>query len=232
MKRLLYGLAIAASVFLLAAPFLHFFPFFNTIPFFVKFPSTWQEMVAFVAGAWGVWLVVKEHIWNWPIGIVNSGFSAFVLFESKLFADTGLQVIYVILGFLGWYWWLFGGENRTNLKITKTPVWEWAVCAVAGIAATATLMPILKHLGGNAILLDSSLTCFSLVAQYLLTKKRLENWLVWIAVDIVYVPLFISRGLYFLALLYFIYLLLAISGFIAWLKTYRGLQAETPLQPQ
>lgn len=232
MRLVLFGLAILASVFLIAAPFLHYLPLFAGIPFFANFPSTWQEMVAFVAGGWGVWLVVKEHIWNWPIGIVNSAFSAIVLFEAKLFADTGLQIIYVILGFWGWYWWLFGGENRTNLKITMTPVWEWIVCLVAGLASTAVLMPILIHFNGKAPLLDSLLTCFSLVAQYLLTKKRLENWLVWIAVDIVYVPLFISRGLYFMAILYFIYLLLAIAGFVEWLKTYRGLQAEASLQPQ
>mgnify|MGYP002683200193 CR=1 FL=1 len=90
-KSLLYGLGILASILLLAASLLGWIA------------NSWQEVVAVITGAWCVWLTVQEHIWNWPIGLLNAAFSCFVYFESRLFADATLQVVYFVLGIFGWY---------------------------------------------------------------------------------------------------------------------------------
>src|SRR5690242_18776253 len=82
-----------------------------------KITSAPLEALGFVTGAWCVWLTVKEHIWNFPIGLANSAFYLIVFLQARLFADSTLQILYIILGVYGWYWWLKGGENRTVLKV-------------------------------------------------------------------------------------------------------------------
>ncbi len=77
------------------------------------------EVLGFITGAVSVWLTVKQNVWNWPIGIANSAFYVIVFFQARLFADSSLNVLYVALGFLGWYWWLRGGAHRTSLKVGR-----------------------------------------------------------------------------------------------------------------
>src|SRR5436853_6883511 len=83
------------------------------------------EAFGFVTGVICVWLAAKEHVWNWPIGLVNAGAYAFVFLRERLFADAGLQVVYVILGALGWFWWIFRGENKKEIHIEPTPRIQW-----------------------------------------------------------------------------------------------------------
>src|SRR3954453_5767037 len=108
MKLLEWVIAIVASAVLLAGALLNVFPYSLT------------EALGFITGAICVWLTVKQNIWNWPIGIANNVFYIVLFFEARLFADMSLQIVYVVLGALGWYWWLRGGENRTRLLVSKT----------------------------------------------------------------------------------------------------------------
>jgi nicotinamide mononucleotide transporter len=108
MKKALYILATVISVVLTLASWRHFIPFEIT------------EMLGFVTGGWTVWLTVKENIWNWPIGIANSVFFLILFYRVGLYADSGLQIVYIILGFLGWYWWLYGGKDKTELKVENS----------------------------------------------------------------------------------------------------------------
>src|ERR1035437_10581176 len=79
------------------------------------------EIVAAIFGVISVFLSVRQNIWSWPTAIVNVGMYIFVFFRSRLYADTGLQVVYVVLNFYGWYQWLYGGKNRTELPVSRTP---------------------------------------------------------------------------------------------------------------
>ena len=83
-------------------------------------PTTFVEVAGFLSGALCVWLLVKQNIWNWPIGIINAVMYIVLFYQAKLFADMALQVIYVILGVLGWYWWLRGGNEGTELRVQRT----------------------------------------------------------------------------------------------------------------
>jgi len=178
------------------------------------------EAIAFVTGALCVWLVVKDHIWNWPIGLVNSAASVVVFWQAKLYGDGVLQVIYFVLGVYGWYWWLYGGEDKTKLTILKSPRAETMAVMVVSVVATGGLTAWLAHVHDAAPFLDAATTVFSLAAQYLLTRKYVENWLFWIAVDIVYVPLYWWRGLYLMAVLYAVFLGMATAGYFEWRRKF------------
>ena len=100
-------------------------------------PLSITEALSFFTGAACVWLVAMENVWNWPVGIANSAFFLVLFADKRLFADASLQAVYIILGFLGWYWWLHGGERRTELPVTR------AGTAPRGWAAWPKQLPLL-----------------------------------------------------------------------------------------
>jgi nicotinamide mononucleotide transporter len=179
------------------------------------------EITAALFGAVAVYLAARENVWSWPTAIVNVSLYTIVFFQSRLYADMGLQVVYLVLSIYGWYNWLHGGAQRSTLHVTRAPprllLGLVAFVAVASYALGATLAA-----KTNAALpyLDSALTVTSLVGQWMMTRKILENWLLWIAVDIVYVPMFLSRGLAATAVLYAVFLILAVLGFVEWRRSY------------
>jgi len=179
-------------------------------------PLGMTETLGFVTGAVGVWLTVKENIWNWPIGIANSAFFVALFFGAHLFADMALQVIYIILGFLGWYWWLRGGTNQLTLHVSRADRMTLLILATIGVIATGGLTVFLRSVGDAAPFLDALTTILSLTAQYLLTRKLIENWYIWITADIIYIGLYGSRGLYLTAALYALFLGLCLLGLRSW----------------
>ncbi len=175
------------------------------------------ETVAALFGVISVYLSVKQNIWSWPAAIVNVGLYAFVFHASRLYADMGLQVVYIVISFYGWYEWLYGGKNRTELKVSRMARRLGAVLVAIGVASTFLLGTFL-HSTTNAALpfLDSATTSTSLVAQWMMTRKLLENWVVWVAVDVVYIGMFIYKSLYVTSLLYFVFLVLSVMGYRQW----------------
>lgn len=187
------------------------------------------ELVAALFGAVSVYLSVRQNIWSWPTAIVNVGLYALVFFEAKLYADMGLQVIYVVLSVYGWYEWLYGGENRTKLRVTRTGSRLGALLALIALSGAALLGVVLRGATDAALpFMDSFLSSTSLVAQWMMTRKKLENWLVWIGVDVLYVGMFIYKHLYITAGLYTVFLALAVRGFIDWQRSMTS-QAPQPL---
>lgn len=191
-----------------------------------SYASWWSisvtEAWGFATGGLCVWLVVREHLWNWPIGLANN-VCFFVLFwQSRLYADMGLQVVYFALGAYGWLNWIYGGDNRTPLKISRTRRTEWFALLGAIPLGTLALQQVLLKLNGAAPFWDSLTTVISLGAQYLLCRKRLENWYLWIAADIIYVPLYFSRELPLTAVLYAVFLGMCLLGLRAWRASERG----------
>ncbi len=194
---------------------------------FSVIPSTMIEVIGFLTGALCVFLLVKQNIWNWPIGIVNAVMYIVLFYEARLFADMSLQVIYVILGFLGWYWWLRGGKNKKELTVQTTSKKHAAILLVVGIVATYIMHVYLVKIGDSAPFLDALTTVMSLIAQYMLTRKLIENWAIWIAADVIYIGLYASRGLYLTSVLYAVFLSLCIAGAIEWHKSRSAELAET-----
>ncbi len=180
------------------------------------------ELLAAIIGAISVYLSVRQNIWSWPTAIVNVVIYAMVFFQAKLYADMGLQVIYAILSIYGWYEWLYGGENRTELHVTRTSPPLAAILVAIALLGAGGLGILLQRVTDAALpFMDSFLSSTSLVAQWMMTRKKVENWLVWIGVDVLYVGMFIFKHLYLTAGLYAVFLALAVRGYLDWRKSMR-----------
>lgn len=182
--------------------------------------SSCLEVVAVVFGIISVYLSTRENIWSWPTALVNVGLFFALFFRSGLYSDTGLQVVYFGLSLYGWYEWLYGGANRTAIRVTRTTRGTWTVLVALGVLLWVLLGNVTSRLPGTALpYVDSATTTTSLLAQWMMTRKLLENWLIWIAVDLVYVGMFMFKGLYLTAFNYGIYLALAVLGYVAWKRS-------------
>jgi nicotinamide mononucleotide transporter len=179
------------------------------------------EILAVLFGIVSVYLSTRENIWSWPTAIVNVSLYFVVFYEAKLYADMGLQVVYLVLSIYGWYEWLYGGENRTELHVTRVSRALAVRLALIGIVTAATLGTILARLTDAALpYLDSATTSTSLVAQWMMTRKIVENWAVWVVVDVVYIGMFIYKSLYLTAGLYAVFLVLAVMGYRQWKRSF------------
>jgi nicotinamide mononucleotide transporter len=185
-------------------------------------PFTMTEALGFVTGALCVYLVVRENVWNFPVGIANNAFFLLLFAGARLYGDAALQVIYLALGFQGWYLWLRGGENRTPLRVERASRRLLAGVAAFVAAAAVGLTFFFRAVNDSAPLLDAFTTALSLGAQYLLNRKAVENWWLWITADIVYVYLYAARGLHLTAVLYFVFLCLCVAGLRSWLGSMSG----------
>ena len=178
------------------------------------------EMLAVITGIISVYLSTRENIWSWPTALVNVALYFVVFYEEKLYADMGLQVVYFALSLYGWYEWLYGGENRTELRVSRTSPALGIRLAMIGIACVAVLGTLLARFTDAALpYIDSATASTSLVAQWMMTRKILENWAVWVAVDVVYIAMFIFKRLYLTAGLYAVFLVLAVMGYVQWKRS-------------
>lgn len=184
------------------------------------------EVVAVAFGVVSVWLSVREKVWSWPTAIVNVSLYVAIFYQARLYADMGLQVFYIAISFYGWYNWLYGGEGRTELHVTRISRRAAVALSVAGVAFALLLGAFLDRATDASVpYADAALTSASLAAQWLMTRKVLENWAIWIAADVAYVWLFIHKELYLTAGLYAVFLGLAVSGWVQW---KRSLLAHAP----
>lgn len=180
-------------------------------------PTTIAEVIGFVTGAVCVYLVAKQHILNWPIGIANNLTWILLFATAGLYADSALQVVFIALAVWGWYQWLHGGQNRTERQVTSTSAREWVGLGLAGVAGTAFLTWFLDTQTGSTVpLADAVTTTLSLMATYGQAKKKWESWLLWMTADIIYIPLYHHKGLDLTALLYIGFFALCVKGLLEW----------------
>jgi len=176
------------------------------------------EIIAAIAGLVCVWLTVKQNIWCWPIGLVQVGLYIYIFTSVKLYSDALLQIFFIVTSLYGWYMWLYGGKNKTELKVSvigkKFILWVALILAVFPIFGFI----MAKFLGASAPYPDAFTTVASIVATYLMAKKRLESWILWISVDVIAIGVYIYKDLYITSGLYAVFLCLAITGYIKWRK--------------
>ena len=178
------------------------------------------EIIAAAFGVVSVFLSVRQNIWSWPTAIVNVGLYIMIFYDSKLYADTGLQVVYVVLNAYGWYHWLYGGKNRTELPVSRTSPRVAAVLVGLVVAGTAVVGTLLARTTDAALpYMDAFTTSTSLAAQWMMTRKLLENWPVWVGVDVIYIGMYIYKSLYVTAALYLVFLILSAMGYFQWKKS-------------
>jgi nicotinamide mononucleotide transporter len=183
----------------------------------------WVEVFGFLTGGACVWLVVRQHILNWPLGLLNNVVFFILFMNKRLYADMGLQVVFFALGVYGWWYWLRRGPDSAPVRATHASRRELLAAVAFVAAATFGLRELLVWVNGAAPVWDAHTTALSLAAQYLLCRKRVENWYFWIVADVVYVPLYVSRDLPLTAVLYGVFLVMCVVGLVAW---RRGMRAK------
>jgi nicotinamide mononucleotide transporter len=193
---------------------------------------TAAELLGFVTGAASVWLTVRARISNFGVGIANSAFFLVLFASARLFADAGLQVVYIGLGAAGWWQWRHGGPAAGQLTVTRSRWPLLAGCAAFAVAATAGLTLVLRAAHDIAPLWDALTTALSLAAQFLLNSKRIENWAFWIAADLIYVPLYVVKRLDLTALVYVLFLLLCAAGTVTWRRALAGAPRAGAAEPR
>ncbi|MEV7615675.1 nicotinamide riboside transporter PnuC [Streptomyces sp. NPDC089799] len=180
---------------------------------------SWTEVLGFATGAVCVWLVARQHIANWPVGIANNVFFIVLFVQAGLYADAGLQIVFIALAAYGWWTWAHGGGpgSADALPVRRTTRTEWLWLAAAGAVTTAALTLLLARATDSTVpFWDALTTALSLAATYGQCRKRLESWWLWIAADLVYVPLYAYKGLALTALLYVGFLALCAAGLRGW----------------
>lgn len=189
----------------------------------------WIEIVGFVTGAACVWLAAREHVANFPVGLVNTALFLVLFWQTGIYANAGLQVLYLVLGVLGWYWWLRGGRDGGALVVRRAPALAWLVGAIGVVAGTAGLTVVLGTWTDSATpFLDALTTATSVVAQVMLDRKWIGSWAVWIVTDVLLVGLFASQGLVLTAVLYVVYLGICVMGLRHWRSVLRA-QESAPV---
>ena len=181
------------------------------------------EWIAAGLGVINISLLIFRSVWNFPFGIAMVALYVFVYFEERLYAEAGLQVFFILAQLWGWWLWVkVGGEDD------RVPVrWlDWLSRAV-WVTVTAALslnLGWMMHSFTNAVLpyADAGIAGASVAAQILLAYRRIENWLVWIAIDVASVTLYIDRGLYPTAGLYGGFLVLSLIGLKEWIAAERA----------
>ena len=182
-------------------------------------PLEWWGVVT---GILCVWLAAKNNIWGWPIAIVSVIIYIFIFFDSKLYADMGLQVYFLLTNLYGWHYWSKQKNNPEKQRpigiITKKEI----LLSIVAIIFFTLALGFLLHKNTDAAFpfVDSFCTACSLVAQVFLARRILQNWLIWIFVDIIYVSVYFSKELYATGLMYALYIIIATIGYLDWRKIY------------
>jgi nicotinamide mononucleotide transporter len=184
------------------------------------------EIIGVAFGLLTVYFSVKQNIWTWPTGIISVSAFGFLFFDIKLYADMCLQIFFLWSCIQGWYFWLRGGENRTELEISILSN-QQCVLIGCGVIGCVALLGFLFHTFTDAALpyVDSTASGMSVVAQLLMMRKKLEHWYLWIAVDVLSVGIYIYKDIYLTAGLYVVFLLLSIKGLLAWRTEVADMQA-------
>jgi nicotinamide mononucleotide transporter len=187
------------------------------------------ELLGFLTGVVNVWLLARQNIWNWPVGIANTLIYFAVFLRSGLYGDAGLQLVFTTLNAYGWWRWLHPGARYQKLPVTRTgrraSAWLASVIALTAIG----LFEFLSRFTDSTVSgWDAITTALSLGAIYGQTRKWVESWWLWILVDLMYIPLYIYKALWLTALLYVVFLVLSIIGLKAWTK---ALSATVDVSP-
>lgn len=180
------------------------------------------ELVSFVLSLITVILNIRQNHLAWAFAIISSATYGIVFFGARLYGDMALQGMFIVVSLWGWYQWLYGGTNHHALTVSHCGARGYAASVAAWLAFFGLFAWYLtNHTDTDVPNIDGFLTAGSLIGQILLSRKKVENWIVWIIVDILYVGLYVYKGLMLTAILYAIFIVLAIIGLRAWSRAAR-----------
>ncbi|AEK61406.1 Ribosyl nicotinamide transporter [Collimonas fungivorans Ter331] len=183
------------------------------------------EISAVILSALAVWLTARRHLWCWPVGLVSVLLYARIFLVAKLYSDLLLQLIFAVMQLYGWWQWKRGvsDQDGQHIQPQRLPKQGLLIGLLAGAAGSVVLGYVMASFTDAHIpWLDSALTSFSLVAQFWMARKYVANWWLWIAVDIIYVGVYIYKDLDLTAGLYAAFIVLAVIGLRNWQRQLPG----------
>jgi nicotinamide mononucleotide transporter len=181
------------------------------------FATTPLELLSFLLSVATVWLNIRQSHWGWLFAIISSATYGLVFYGSRLYGDMGLQLVFIAVSVFGWYQWLHGDDSHDKLPVTALSSRGRWLAAGAWLAGFVVLAWFLKSYTDTDVPnSDGFLTAGSLVGQLLLSRKKIENWHVWIIVDVLYVGLYLHKHLMLTAILYAIFVGMAVIGLRTW----------------
>jgi nicotinamide mononucleotide transporter len=183
------------------------------------------QVVGVVLGLLYLWLEYKANIWLWVVGLIMPLVHGVLYFRSGLYADFSMQLYYILAGVYGLMVWYRGAESKKNnedkreLKITRTPLAVWvAIVGMYAVLHSAIYLFLINFTDSTVPFWDSFTTALCIVAYWMLSRKYVEQWLVWLAVDVVTVGLYIYKDIPLTAGLYALYSAMAVAGYLRWRK--------------
>ncbi|MBB1194211.1 nicotinamide riboside transporter PnuC [Flavobacterium sp. SOK18b] len=181
--------------------------------------DTTLEIFGAVFGFLAVYFTIKQNIICWYFGLIQVILYCFVFYTAKLYSDMILHVIYIFLQGFGWYNWKYGGSNKSELRVTllTNAIFWIGLTILASVLLGYTMQ---TKTDASYPYEDAFIMVASLVAQYLMIKKVVASWIFWIVVDVVGITIYSYKGLYFTAVLYVLFLIMAIMGYWEWKKAY------------
>lgn len=190
---------------------------------------SYLELIGVVFGLIYVLLNIRQNIWCWPAGLVNVSLFLILFYQTRLYAEVGLQAVYIVLSIYGWYYWLRGGNDHTEAPVSRLPLKTSVVLLLIGVVATVGMgWSLSRYTDADLAYWDSTTTVMSLIGQWMTAKKILENWIVWIVVDVLYVGIYFYKELYLTTGLFALYLVLAVLGYRTWKRSMHPQAEATP----
>lgn len=189
----------------------------------------WIEPIAALLGILSVWYARKENILVFPFGIASVAIYIYICFVARLYANAGINVVYLASNIYGWYMWSRTGDDNQKLQISRNTPTQNILSWTAVVVIYVVVFFLLRRVNSNDSdylhswlpWIDASNTAFFLVATILMAVKKLENWQFWIIGNIVSIPIYASQELYFTAIQYSVFLVLAILGRREWREKVR-----------
>jgi nicotinamide mononucleotide transporter len=179
------------------------------------------EAIAFVVSIVGVWLTTARSLWNYPFSLLSVGLYGAIFYQAKLYADMGLQGIFAGTLFYGLWQWLRGRSASGDLLITRVHADEVVISIAAGVVTAGALGFLLStHTDASLPWIDSFLFAVSLVASVWTARRNIESWWIWITVDVLYVGVYLFKHLYLTAVLYAVFIGLAVLGLRRWQSAF------------
>jgi nicotinamide mononucleotide transporter len=172
-----------------------------------------------------IYFSIKQNIWLWPFGLISSAIYVYVFLKSGIYADMGLQVYYVIISAYGWYYWKSNQDKNTKAVKIKSVIHAryviiWLIL-VSSVLFVLLSQLLIYYTNSTIPYLDAFITALSITATWMLTKKYIEQWLIWIVVDTVSAGVYFYKELYLTIILYIVLAILAYVGYKAWIKDFR-----------
>ena len=173
------------------------------------------ELVAVLFSLTAVWLSIKKNTYIWPMGIIGVIAYLYIFYSTKLYADCLLQIFFIVQGIYGWYNWKIKLKN--DLNVSKWAISNSIISFLMVVLVTFLIAQLLKaYTDASSPYPDAFASCLSLMANWLMTKKKIESWIYWIAADLIYIGLFLYKGLHLSSFLYLVFLIMSIGGLINW----------------